>query len=72
MAKVFGHDQRMAQAAITGIDRVDEKCFGVTEFDRLTKKHGFPEKSRSRYRCTHYPDLDGPDVSQIIDLRDEQ
>jgi len=81
--RIGGWDSRMAgysamingctQAAITGIDRIDTKCFGVTDYNRLTKKaRDFLKKAEGDIGAPITLISTGPDVSQIIDLRDDQ
>lgn len=73
MARYSAMINGCTQAAITGIDRVDENCFGVTEFDKLTKKaRDFLKKAEADIGAPITLISTGPDVSQIIDLRDEQ
>ncbi|MHC1626484.1 MAG: adenylosuccinate synthetase [Methanoculleaceae archaeon] len=60
------------QAAITGIDRVDAGCYGVTEYSRLTKKaKDFIAQAEDDIGRPVTLISTGPDVSQIIDLRNE-
>jgi adenylosuccinate synthase len=59
------------QAAITGIDRVDSKCFGLTDYDKLTTKaKEFLSAAEKDIGAPITLISTGPDVSQIIDLRD--
>jgi len=59
-------------AAITGIDRVDHDCFGVTEYAKLSKKaKDFLAQAELDIGAPVSLISTGPDVSQIIDLRDE-
>jgi len=60
------------QAAITGIDRIDKVCFGVTDYDQLSKNaKEFIEKAEEDIGIPVTLISTGPDVSHIIDLRDE-
>jgi adenylosuccinate synthase len=60
------------QAAITGIDRVDKACFGVTEYGKLTRKaKDFVKSAEADIGCPVTLISTGPEVSQIIDLREE-
>jgi adenylosuccinate synthase len=80
--RVGGWDGQMArysamingctQAAITGIDRVDSACFGVTEYSKLTKKaKDFIKSAEDDIGAPVTLISAGPDISQIIDLRKE-
>ncbi len=60
------------QAAITGIDRVDHDCYGITEYSKLTPKaKEFLAQVEEDTGCPVTLISTGPDISQIIDLRDE-
>ncbi len=60
------------QAAITGIDRIDKACFGVRDYARLTKKaKDFLKTAEEDIGCPITLISTGPEVTQIIDLRDE-
>jgi len=57
-------------AAITGIDNVDEACFGATEYDQLTEKaKEFLRKAEQDIGVPIKLISTGPEMSQIIDLR---
>jgi len=59
-------------AAITGIDRVDKACFGVTEYSKLTKKaRDFLKMAEEDIGCPIALISTGPEVTQIIDIRNE-
>jgi adenylosuccinate synthase len=59
-------------AAITGIDRVDKACFGITEYSKLTKKaRDFLKIAEEDIGCPIALISTGPEVSQIIDIRNE-
>jgi adenylosuccinate synthase len=59
-------------AAVTGIDHIDPDCFGVTSADKLSKKAlEFIEQVEEDTRAPVGLISTGPDISQIIDLRDE-
>jgi adenylosuccinate synthase len=59
-------------AAITGIDRVDKACFGVTEYGKLTKKaKNFIKTAEDDIGCPVSLISTGPELTQIIDIRDE-
>lgn len=60
------------QAAITGIDRIDKACFGVTDYVQLSKTaKEFIEKAEEDIGAPVTLISTGPDVSHIIDLRDD-
>jgi adenylosuccinate synthase len=72
MARYSAMINGCTQAAITGIDRIDEACFGATRYDQLTEKAiAFLKKAESDIGAPITLISTGPDVSQIIDLRDE-
>jgi len=72
MARYSAMVNGCTQAAITGIDRVDRDCFGITEYDRLTKKaRDFLTQAEEDIGCPITLISTGPDVSQIIDIRGE-
>ncbi len=59
--------------AITGIDKVDKACFGVKEYGKLTKKaKDFLKQAEEDIGCPITFISTGPELTQIIDLRDEQ
>jgi adenylosuccinate synthase len=60
------------QAAITGIDRVDKACFGLTEYSKLTKKaKDFLKTAEDDIGCPITLISTGPELTQIIDIRKE-
>jgi adenylosuccinate synthase len=60
------------QAAITGIDHVDKACFGVKDYEKLTKKaKNFLKHAEKDIGSPITLISTGPEVTQIIDLRDE-
>ena len=60
------------QAAITGIDRVDKACFGLTEYSRLSQKaKDFLKIAEDDIGCPFTLISTGPELSQIIDIRKE-
>lgn len=80
--RIGGWDGKMArysamingctQAAITGIDRIDKACYGVTDYSRLTKKaKEFLRQAEDDIGCPVTLISTGPEISQIIDMRDE-
>jgi adenylosuccinate synthase len=61
------------QAAITGIDRVDKDCYGATHFDQLsTTAREFIEMVETDIGIPVTLISTGPDVSHIIDMRDDR
>ena len=59
-------------AAITGIDRVDKECFGATEYGKLTKKaRDFLKMAEDDIGSPIGLISTGPEVTQIIDIRNE-
>lgn len=61
------------QVAITGIDKLDKECYGVTEWNKLTKKaKEFIERVEEDTRVPVTLISTGPDMSHIIDLREEK
>ncbi|OPY37474.1 MAG: Adenylosuccinate synthetase [Methanoregula sp. PtaU1.Bin051] len=73
MARYSAMINGCTQAAITGIDRVDKACYGITEYGKLTKKaKDFLKQAEDDIGCPVVLISTGPDVSQIIDIRDEK
>jgi adenylosuccinate synthase len=73
MARYSAMINGCTQAAITGIDKIDNDCFGVTEYQKLSKKaKDFLAQAEEDIGAPVTLISTGPDVSQIIDLRDEQ
>jgi len=61
------------QVAITGIDKLEKECYGATEWSQLTKKaKDFIEKVEDDVKVPVTLISTGPDLEQIIDLRDEK
>ncbi|WP_457590612.1 adenylosuccinate synthetase [Geoglobus sp.] len=61
------------QIAITGIDRLDRECFGVTEWEKLTPKaKEFVERVEDDTGVPVTLISTGPSLEQIIDLRHEK
>lgn len=57
-------------AAITGIDHVDPKCFGATEYSQLTEKAlEFIKQAEKDIGAPVKLISTGPEMSQIIDIR---
>jgi adenylosuccinate synthase len=72
MARYSAMINGCTQAAITGIDRIDPACFGVTDYDRLTgKAKDFIARAEKDIGKPVTLISTGPEMSQIIDLRSE-
>ena len=72
MARYSAMINGCTQAAITGIDRIDEACFGATRYDQLTEKAiTFLKKAEADIGAPITLISTGPDVTQIIDLREK-
>jgi adenylosuccinate synthase len=72
MARYSAMINGCTQAAITGIDRVDKACFGITEYNKLTKKaKDFLKTAEEDIGCPITLISTGPEVTQIIDMREE-
>jgi adenylosuccinate synthase len=73
MARYSAMINGCTQAAITGIDRVDKNCFGVTEYGKLSKKaKDFLKRAENDIGSPITLISTGPEMTQIIDLREEQ
>jgi adenylosuccinate synthase len=73
MARYSAMINGCTQAAITGIDRVDKACFGVKEFGKLTKKaRDFLKDAEADIGSPVTLISTGPEMTQIIDLREEK
>jgi adenylosuccinate synthase len=72
MARYSAMINGCTQAAITGIDHVDKTCFGVTEYGKLTKKaKNFLKIAEDDIGSPITLISTGPEMTQIIDLRNE-
>ncbi|HOX35124.1 MAG TPA: adenylosuccinate synthetase [Methanoregulaceae archaeon] len=72
MARYSAMINGCTQAAITGIDRVDKACFGITEYGKLTKKaKDFLKQAEEDIGYPITLISTGPELTQIIDIRDE-
>jgi adenylosuccinate synthase len=72
MARYSAMINGCTQAAITGIDHVDKTCFGVTEYEKLTKKaKNFLKIAEDNIGSPITLISTGPEMTQIIDLRNE-
>lgn len=61
------------QVAITGIDKLDKECYGVTEWEKLTARaKKFIEQVESEVKVPVTLISTGPETRQIIDLRKEK
>ena len=73
MARYSAMINGATQAALTGIDRVDQQCFGATEWKKLSEKaKQFVLKCEKDIGVPITLISTGPEMSQIIDLRDEK
>jgi adenylosuccinate synthase len=72
MARYSAMINGCTQVAITGIDKVDKACFGVTDYEKLTPKAlDFLRAAEDDINRPITLISTGPELSQIIDLRDE-
>ena len=72
MARYSAMVNGCTQAAITGIDHVDKTCFGITEYAKLTKKaKNFLKTAEDDIGSPITLISTGPEMTQIIDLRNE-
>lgn len=72
MARYSAMVNGCTQAAITGIDHIDEDCYGITSYDQLTPlAKAFLERAEKDIGVPITLISTGPEMSQIIDLRDE-
>ncbi len=61
------------QVALTGVDKLDKECYGVTEWEKLTPKaKQFVEKVEDDVKVPVTLISTGPETKQIIDLRKEK
>lgn len=73
MARYSAMINGATQAALTGIDRVDQKCFGATEWRELSEQaRQFVVKCEKDVGVPITFISTGPEMSQIIDMRDEK
>jgi adenylosuccinate synthase len=71
MARYSAMINGCTQAAITGIDRVDKDCAGVTSYEKLTKHaKEFLQQAEDDIGAPITLISTGPEISQIIDLRE--
>ncbi len=72
MARYAAMVNGCTQAAITGIDHVDPSCFGLTSYDKLSQEAlAFIETAEKDIGARVTLISTGPEMSQIIDIRDE-
>ncbi|MGB9176027.1 MAG: adenylosuccinate synthetase [Methanoregula sp.] len=72
MARYSAMINGCTQAAITGIDRIDKACFGITDYDKLTRTaRDFLKTAEDDIGCPITLISTGPEVTQIIDIREE-
>ena len=73
MARYSAMINGATQVAITGIDKLDKECYGVTEYERLTKKaKEFIERVEEDTKTPVTLISTGPELEHIIDLRKEK
>lgn len=73
LAKYSAMVNGATQIALTGIDRLDKECYGVTEWEKLTPKaKEFVEMVEDDTGVPVTLISTGPSLEQIIDLRDEK
>ncbi len=73
MAKYAVMINSATQVALTGIDKLDKECYGVKEWEKLTKKaKEFVEKVEDELKTPVTLISTGPELDQIVDLRKEK
>ncbi|WP_457550825.1 adenylosuccinate synthetase [Archaeoglobus sp.] len=73
MARYAAMVNGATQVAITGIDKLDKECYGVTEWEKLTPKaKEFIERVEDEVKVPVTLISTGPELHQIIDLRKEK
>lgn len=73
MARYAAMVNGATQVAITGIDKLDKECYGVTEWEKLTPKaKEFIERVEEEVKVPVTLISTGPELHQIIDLRKEK
>ncbi len=73
MARYAAMVNGATQVAITGIDKLDKECYGVTEWSKLTPKaKEFIERVEDEVKVPVTLISTGPELHQIIDLRKEK
>ncbi|ADC64562.1 adenylosuccinate synthetase [Ferroglobus placidus DSM 10642] len=73
MARYSAMVNGATQVAITGIDKLDKECYGVTEYEKLTKKaKEFIERVEEDTKTPVTLISTGPELEHIIDLRREK
>jgi adenylosuccinate synthase len=72
MARYSAMINGCTQAAITGIDRIDPGCYGCSDYRKLsTEAKEFIKKAEDDIGAPVTLISTGPDISHIIDLREE-
>ncbi len=72
MARYAAMINGCTQAAITGIDHVDPSCFGITSYDALSDEAlQFIKRAEADIGAKVTLISTGPELTQIIDIRDE-
>ena len=70
MARYAAMVNGATQIAITGVDHIDPSCFGATSYSQLTTPiRDFLSQVEADTRCPVTLVSTGPEMSQIIDLR---
>ena len=73
MARYSAMINGCTEAAITGIDRIDQDCFGVREYAKLTKKaKDFLKMAEDEIGRPITLISTGPELTQIIDIREKR
>ena len=73
LAKYSAMVNGATQIALTGIDKLDRECYGITEWNKLSRKaREFVEKVEDDTGVPVTLISTGPSLEQIIDLRDEK
>ena len=73
MARYAAMINSATQVAVTGIDKLDRECYGVKEWDKLSKKaKEFIERVEEDVKVPVTLISTGPELHQIIDLRREK
>lgn len=72
MARYASMVNGATQVAITGVDHIDASCFGATQYSQLTSPvRDFLAQVEADTGCPVSLISTGPEMSQIIDIRDE-
>lgn len=72
MARYASMVNGATQVAITGVDHIDQSCFGATDYSQLTRPvKDFLARVEDDTGCPVTLISTGPEMSQIIDIRNE-